>query len=119
MPGLRVDDEDLLLRSDEDLLLRSEDEDLLLRSEDEVEEFVAVLADDWFFVPALNVVPLDAVVVEVVEDTDTGLVLPALLLLSVVGLVYFETSSVGPITIAALLGTRDPLSCRGPVPPVL
>ena len=29
------------------------------------------LTNDWFLVPALNVVPLDAVLVEVVEDIVT------------------------------------------------
>ena len=37
------------------------------------------LANDWLLVPAFDVVPLDAVVVEVVEDPNATLVLPALL----------------------------------------
>ena len=39
------------------------------------------LTNDWLLVPALNVVPLDAVLVEVVEDPNATLVLPALLCL--------------------------------------
>ena len=37
------------------------------------------LTNDWFLVPALNVVPLDPVLVEVVQDPNATLVLPALL----------------------------------------
>ena len=37
------------------------------------------LADDGLFVPALDIVPLDAVAVEVVQDPDAPLVLAALL----------------------------------------
>ena len=39
------------------------------------------LTNDWFLVPALNIVPLDAVLVEVVEDPNATLVLAALLCL--------------------------------------
>ena len=39
------------------------------------------LADDGLFVPALDIVPLDAVAVEVVQDPDAPLVLAALLCL--------------------------------------
>ena len=39
------------------------------------------LTDDWLLVPALNVVPLDPVLVEVVQDPNATLVLPALLCL--------------------------------------
>ena len=39
------------------------------------------LTDDWLLVPALNVVPLDPVFVEVVQDTNATLVLSALLCL--------------------------------------
>jgi len=54
---------------------------LLLGSEDKVQELVAVLADDGLGVAALHVVPLDPVLVEVVEDGHARLVLPALPLL--------------------------------------
>lgn len=41
----------------------------------EVEELVAVLADEWLDVVTRHVVPLDAVVVEVVEDRQARLVI--------------------------------------------
>ena len=56
---------------------------LLLGPEDKVEQLVAVLADDGLGVAALHVVPLDAVLVEVVQDGDARLVLPALPLLPI------------------------------------
>jgi len=69
-------------------------------------------------VPALDIVPLGAVPVEVVEDADARLVLPALPLLSVVWLVLLESACVGPEAIVALLGARDALTCGGPIPSI-
>ena len=55
------------------------------------------LANDWLLVPAFDVVPLDAVVVEVVEDPNATLVLPALLGLPVQtdwdAMIWFERFS--------------------------
>ncbi len=50
-----------------------------------------VLADDWLLVRAGDVVPLDAVAIEVVEDSHTGLGLAALALLAVVRLADART----------------------------
>ena len=53
------------------------------------------LADDGLFVPALDIVPLDAVAVEVVQDPDAPLVLAALLGLPVLVKVWWRQSDVG------------------------
>jgi len=89
-----------------------------LRSEDEVEELVAVLADDRLLVSALNIVPLDAVLVEIVEHTDTALVVTALLLLPVVRLGTLQSTGLGPVAVATLARGRDPSTCGSPVPAV-
>jgi hypothetical protein len=41
---------------------------------DEVQQFVAVLADEWFQVVARHIMPLDAIVVEVVQNGQTGFI---------------------------------------------
>ena len=53
---------------------------------DELEELVRVLADEGLGVVAGDVVPLDAVVVDVVEHTHAGLHAPVNVELGVVGL---------------------------------
>lgn len=92
---------------------------LLLRPKNVVKKLIAVLANDGFLVPALHVVPLDAVLVEVVEDADAGFVATALPLLSVVGLGLLDAPGMGPEAVAALGGARDADTCRGPVPAIL
>ena len=49
---------------------------------DFIQKVIIYLANDGFLVSALHVVPLDAVLVEVVEDADAGFVATALPLLS-------------------------------------
>ena len=58
-------------------------------------------------------------IVNVVEDADASLLPASLLLLPVVRLALPQSPRVAPLTVAALLGCRDPLTCRGPVPTVL
>ena len=53
------------------------------------------LADDGLFVPALDIVPLDAVAVEVVQDPDAPLVLAALLGLPVLVKVWWRQTDAG------------------------
>ena len=53
------------------------------------------LADDGLFVPALDIVPLDAVAVEVVQDPDAPLVLAALLGLPVLVKVWWRQTDDG------------------------
>ena len=53
------------------------------------------LADDGLLVPALDIVPLDAVAVEVVQDPDAPLVLAALLGLPVLVKVWWRQTDAG------------------------
>lgn len=82
---------------------------------DKVEELLAVLADEGLLVVASNVVPLDTIVVEVVQDGKAGL---TLVVLAVVGLRAAITASVGPITQSALVGGRNLGLRAGPEPAI-
>lgn len=62
------------------------------------EEFFGVFAHPRLDVMASNVVPFDAIVVEVVEDGNAGLVGTGLRELSVVGLRSTTTAGGGPVT---------------------
>ena len=42
---------------------------LRVRSSDEFEKLVGILAHDWFGVVASNVVPLDAILINIVKDS--------------------------------------------------
>ena len=111
---------------------------LIIVPEGIVQQLLALLTDDWLLVSALNIVPLDTIlthstglttrsdysqykthIVNVVEDADASLLPASLLLLPVVRLALPEAPRVAPLAVAALLGCRDPLTCRGPVPAVL
>jgi len=82
---------------------------------DKVEQLLAVLADEGFLVVASNIVPLDAIVVEVVQDGQAWL---ALIVFAVVGLWAAITTSVGPVTESTLIGRWDLSFGARPEPPV-
>lgn len=82
---------------------------------DKVEELFAILANEWLLVVASNIVPLDAVIVEVVEDGQARL---AFVVFAVVGLRAAITTGVGPVAQGALVGGRDLGLRTGPEPSV-
>lgn len=89
--------------------------DLWVAGADKVEQLLAVFADEGFLVAASDVVPLDAIVVEVVQDGQARL---TLVIFAVVGLRATISTGVGPISQSALIGGWD-LSLRaGPEPSV-
>lgn len=89
--------------------------DFRVAGADKVEELLAVLADEWFLVVAGHIVPLDAVVVKVVEDGEAGL---TLVIFAVVWLRAAVTAGVGPVTQSALIGGWDLGFGAGPEPSV-
>lgn len=64
----------MVVRSPESVRDRLSQTDSWVSGRDEVEELVAVLAHEGLHVVAGHVVPLDTVVVEVVQDGQAGLV---------------------------------------------
>lgn len=64
----------MMVRSSVSVRGRLSQTDSWVSGRDEVEELVAVLAHEGLHVVAGHVVPLDAVVVEVVQDGQAGLV---------------------------------------------
>lgn len=48
--------------------------DAWVSGSDKVEKFIAVFTYEWLQMMASNVVPLDAILVEVIQDSKTGLV---------------------------------------------
>lgn len=92
---------------------------LIIVPEDVVQQLLALLTDDGLLVSALDIVPLDPIIVNIVEDADAGLLLASLLLFPVVWLRLTSPSRLAPLTVAALPGSRDPLTCGRPVPTVL
>jgi len=83
----------------------------------EVEQLVTVLADERLEVVARDVVPLDTVLVEVVEDGQAGLVVP-LRGFPVVRLSLAVAASGAPVTGVPLGGRSDLGSGSGPEPSV-
>jgi len=85
-----------------------------------VEQLIRVLADPGFDVVAGDVVPLDAVVVEVVEDGDAGLVGAVLAELPVVGLGRLAAASGRPVAVPPLrrVGGSDATHGARPEPAV-
>lgn len=73
------------------------------------QKLIGVLAHPGLDVVAGNVVPFDAIVVEVVEDGDASLVGASLRELAVVGLPLAGAAGVGPVTDPAegAVGGRD------------
>ena len=82
---------------------------------DVVEELFAVLADEGLLVVAGDVVPLDAVVVEVVEDGQAGL---ALVVLAVVRLLLAVAAGGRPVGGLTVGRRRDLGLGTGPEPAV-
>lgn len=62
-----------------------------------VEQLVRVLAHPGLFVQARDIVPFDAVAVEVVEDSHAALLASAFLVFAAVGLSLADSSGVGPV----------------------
>lgn len=89
--------------------------DFRVAGADKVEELLAVLTDEGFLVVAGHIVPLDTVVVEVVEDGEARL---TLVIFAVVWLRAAVTAGVGPVTQSALIGGRDLGLGTGPEPAV-
>ena len=58
-------------------------------------------------------------IVNVVEDADASLLLASLLLFPVVWLRLTSPPRVAPLAVAALPGSRDPLTGGRPVPAIL
>ena len=63
---------------------------LIIVPEGVVQQLLTLLTDDGLLVSALDIVPLDAVAVEVVQDPDATLVLAALLGLPVLVKVWWR-----------------------------
>jgi hypothetical protein len=82
-----------------------------------VEQLLGVFAHEGLEVVAGDVVPLEAVVVEVVEDGKARLVV-ALGGLTVVGLRLVEAAGAGPVAGVALAGGADLGARAGPEPSV-
>lgn len=89
------------------LLVRLE-RNLGVAGADKVKQLLAVLADEGLLVVASDIVPLDAIVVEVVQDGQAGL---TFIVFTVVGLRASVTTGVGPVSQSALVSRRD-LSLR-------
>lgn len=85
---------------------------------DEVQQLVGVLADEGLDVMAGDVVPLDTVVVEVVQDREARLVVP-LGGLAVVWLRLSVSAGGAPVAGVALRGRADLRSRSRPEPSVL
>lgn len=68
----------------------------------ELEKFIRVFTHPRFDVVTGNIVPLDSVIVEVVEDGDARLVSAVLTELTVVGLSLSATTIVGPVPAPSL-----------------
>ena len=89
---------------------------------DVLEELLAVLTYEGFLVVAGNVVPGDAVVVDVVEDREAGLVRAVDVELGVIGLTGLLVAGLRPWveveTLRGLVGRGHLLAVRGPEPAV-
>jgi len=84
---------------------------------DKVEQLVRVFADKGLEVVAGDVVPLDPVVVKVVQDGQAGFVV-TLSDFPVVRLSTSEPSSVTPVPVSPVVGRSNPGSRPAPEPPV-
>lgn len=80
-----------------------------------VKQLIVVLADEWLLVVASNIVPLDAIVVEVVQDGQARL---TLIVFTVIGLRATISTGVGPVSESALVGGRNFGLGTGPEPSV-
>jgi len=81
-----------------------------------LQEFVGVFANPGLDMMASNVMPLDAIVVEVVEDSNAGLVGAVLRELPVVGLGGGSTTGVGPVSPPSGRGVGGWDACVGTRP---
>jgi len=87
----------------------------------ELEKLLAVFAHPGFDVMAGYVVPHDAIVVEVVEHCDAGLIVAVLSELPVIGLSSLGATSEGPVSPPAsslLVGGRNAVVGARPEPSV-
>lgn len=96
--------------------------DAAVRGRDVVEELLGVLADDGLFVVAGDVVPRDAVVVDVVEDGQARFARLVDVEFGVVGLTQLLVSGGGPRVVVpavgCLVGGRHLFTIRRPEPTV-
>lgn len=96
--------------------------DAAVRGRDVVEQLLGVLADDGLLVVAGDVVPRDAVVVDVVEDRQAGLARLVDVELGVVGLALLLVSGGRPRVVVPAVGRlvrgRHLLAVRRPEPAV-
>lgn len=87
-----------------------------------VEQLLGVLADEWFFMVTRDIVPGDAVVVNVVQDGHAGLVGAVDVILGIVRLSDLLVAGLRPRietpTIRHLVGGCHLLAIRRPEPPV-
>ena len=128
------------------MLFKCLERDFGVAGADKVEQLLAVLADERFLVAASDVVPLDAIVVEVVQDGQARLTLllktwqgfilrileekkkkneirsigswNAYVIFAVVGLWATISTGVGPISQSALISGWDFSFRTGPEPSV-
>jgi len=84
---------------------------LLFGAKHEVQQLVAVLADNRLLVSALDVMPLDPVIVKVVQNADARLVITSLTLLPVVRLAFLEATSIRPETVFTRIRARNAATC--------
>lgn len=67
---------------------------------------------------ASDIVPVNAIVVEVVQHGQTVLVGAALLQLTVIGLRFADAAASRPVVLVAIVGRRELLQLGGPEPAV-
>lgn len=79
---------------------------------------IVLLTDPRFLVVACDIMPMDSVVVEVVEHGQACLLGSSLLQFAVVGLGLADSSVLGPIVLLAVGGGRELLQLSGPEPSV-
>uniref|UniRef100_A0A8D9BSQ0 Uncharacterized protein n=1 Tax=Cacopsylla melanoneura TaxID=428564 RepID=A0A8D9BSQ0_9HEMI len=84
---------------------------------DKVQQLITVFAHEGFQMMAGNVVPFDTVLVEVVQDGQTGFVV-TLSSLSVVRLSLSKTTSGGPVPCVSLSSGSNLGTTAGPEPSV-
>lgn len=82
------------------------------------EKGIVFLADEGLLVVAGNIVPVDAVIVELVEEGQTVLGGSVLLELTVVGLRDVDATAGRPVALVALVGGCKLLQGRRPEPAV-
>lgn len=83
-----------------------------------LQQGVVLLAHPRLAVVAGHIVPVHAIIVEVIEDGQARLLGAALLQLSVVGLGQTDAAALGPIVLLTVGGWRELLQLRCPEPTV-